>query len=150
MQLCGKCIVFVNITHFNHPTNNVIMKHLTVVFALLIGLGTLPVMAATPPNATGNVLLKTTALNPTDLRITLANLELQNTEVVLKSLDGTRTFFREIIRKHNGYSILVDLEGLGDGKFLLEIEQDDEALHQVIVIDDGQMLMSKVVEDEVS
>ena len=126
------------------------MKHLTVFFTLCFALCAFSAPAATPPAKPGNVLLKTSTLDKNDLRITLANLEQQNTQVELKSIDGKRTFMKEMIRRHNGFSMRVDLDALGDGKYLLEVEQEDEVLHQVIVIEEGRILMSKVVEGKVS
>ncbi len=122
------------------------MKHLTVLFTLCLALGLAPVFASTPPAKPGHLLMRSKLINQQDLRLTLANLEKQYTEVRLVALQGDKIYLRERIKAHNGYSMLIDLSGLEEGRYLLEVYQADESASQVVLVEDGYILLSKVSE----
>ncbi len=131
------------------------MKYLSVVLALCLAL-TIPAIAhsslstnailindPTPPN--GEVQLYVTPLSEKKLDVALANLQYQRTTISLKSLDGTITYYQDVVNKHNGYRRCLNLRELAYGKYMLVVEKGKESHRQVIVLSkDNGMLLSAV------
>lgn len=92
----------------------------------------------------GQLLIKSKVVEQNVLVVQLVNLQQEATRVSIQSLDGDTTFFQENIRKHNGYIRKINLENLKDGRYLIEVTQDDIAKKQVILIRDGQLRLSAV------
>lgn len=109
-----------------------------------IALCTTPLLAAAPADNIDEVIVRTTVVDNYSFRLVLANLQEENTEIVLENLDGTRTLYREFVRDHNGYGKIIDLKKLAFGKYVLRIIQGDQDRHQVIVVNENGLLMSQV------
>ncbi len=77
------------------------------------------------------------------LDIQLINLQQENTQIILRKMKGA-VVFRETVRKHNGYQIRLDLSGLEDGRYVLQVEQDGTFKSQVISLHSGGILLSHI------
>ena len=77
------------------------------------------------------------------LRVQLANLLKKPTVVKLSRLDG-KTLFLDTVRHHNGYLHGLNLRQIQHGTYLLTVEQEDQALQQVVLIKPGMILLSRV------
>ena len=77
------------------------------------------------------------------LVVQLFNLQQQTTKIRLASLDG-ETYLRDRCANHNGYLRLLNLSELPDGRYRLDIMQEDEQATQIILVDDGRILLSDI------
>lgn len=130
------------------------MKYLSVVLALCLAL-TIPAIAhsslstndilTSDPTPKGEVQLYVTPVSEKKLDIALTNLQYQRTTIALKSLDGTITYYQDVVNKHNGYRRCLNLNQLEDGKYMLLVEKGKESRRQVIVLSKANgMLLSAI------
>lgn len=119
------------------------MKYLSFMLALCLAF-TLPVLASEPdPNA--EVQMYVTKVSEKSLDVALTNLQNQRTTISIVSVDRAITYYRDIIKKHNGYRKRLNLSELQDGKYILVVERGTEKRQQVIVLKkDRGMLLSAI------
>ena len=112
------------------------MKRMLVFLVCLFALSTFPAVAADYPTETEpeNILVRTKALNAHSFKLVLANLQQENTRIVLEDISGTRMYFNHTVRKHNGFATVLNLEKVPEGRYVLRIIQNNEALTQVIAL----------------
>ena len=91
-----------------------------------------------------DLLVKTKQVDSRSFRLTLANLQQENTRIILENLSGSSTYFSRFVRNHNGYSTLLNLSKLPDGKYALKVSQNNETLTLVIAIKGDQLLFSQI------
>ena len=76
----------------------------------------------------------------------LVNLQTKLTHVVLTHLDQEETYYRTKVRDHNGFTTSLVLDQAPDGRYLLEVIQDEVKLTQVIVKKGDRLLFSQINE----
>ncbi|MFT5168583.1 MAG: hypothetical protein ACI8P3_003828 [Saprospiraceae bacterium] len=108
--------------------------------SLLFALTTLaPGMANTNPGSyalLGNskVLVKTKLIKEKTFQLQLANLDKKYTYVSLTNLNEDRIYFSEGFRSKNDYLRNINISNLVDGKYLLKVKSNGEALTQIIKV----------------
>lgn len=78
------------------------------------------------------------------LKVQLVNLQKETTIVKLEDMSGTE-FYRRTIKDHNGFARRLDLNQLDNGRYMLKIEQGSKQWVQVVLVDDDQVRVSKIV-----
>lgn len=118
------------------------MKYLSLVLALCLSIS-ITTHAATNPTKNLRATVTTTATKT--LEVTLVNLQQQRTNIMIQSIDGTVVYFKDIVKKHNGYRKKLNLTDLKAGRYLLIVENSDEKLQQVILVkEDNTLLLSSL------
>lgn len=119
------------------------MKYLSLVLALCLSL-TIPAVANVT-NPADEIQMYVTPVSEKTVDVALANLQQQRTTISIVSLDGSTTYYRDIVKKHNGYRKRLHLNELQDGRYVLVVEQGTEKRQQVIVLKKNQgMLLSAI------
>lgn len=89
------------------------------------------------------ILVKTKAIDDEKVHVRLANLQQEMTTVTLETLKGD-VLYSQNVRKHNGYTISLDLAELPDGRYLLRVSQADTELQQVVVKNENGIALSRI------
>lgn len=118
------------------------MKIFKSFFVLALMALTLNASASNDP--IGELQLKSYVQEDNVVILQLYNLQKVNTKVSIQSLDGKTTFFSDHIRKHNGYIRKINLEDLADGRYKIEVEQDEKSMTQVVLVRDNKVQLSSV------
>lgn len=119
------------------------MKYLSLVLALCLSL--IISASANEANPEENVQLYVTPISEKILDLALTNLQQQRTTIAVTNVDGSVTYFRDVVKKHNGYRKRLNFNELQDGKYLLVVTQGTEKFQQVIVLKkDRGMLLSAI------
>lgn len=92
------------------------------------------------PEARFNV--QTEVVDQSNIIYTVYNLQQMITTVRITSIDGENTFYKNVIKKHNGYSEMMRMGQLTDGRYLFEITQGETTKKQVILIRNKQVALS--------
>ncbi|MEM6397386.1 MAG: hypothetical protein AAF741_13645 [Bacteroidota bacterium] len=103
-----------------------------------------PLAAHTLQDDGGDPMNMKTEVDGMDLNLRLTNLQQETTFVNLSTIDGDEVFFTERIAKHNGYAVGLQLDDLPDGRYLLTVKKGDTVKHQVVVIENGDLLLSDI------
>lgn len=111
------------------------MKYLSLLLAVCLAFVALP--ASANPTKPETITVEVKAVNKKTVEVALTNLQRERTDITLQSLDKNTTFYRETLRKHNGFRKRLNLKDLSEGKYLLTIQQSGETYEQVIVIKDA-------------
>lgn len=77
------------------------------------------------------------------MKITLANLQRNDTSIEVTDLDKEAMYYRSTIKKRNGYSLKLDLQKLPVGRYLITVRNSGETLKQVIHVKKDMILLSK-------
>ncbi len=110
------------------------MKFLSLLLAFSLAL-TIPAFAhESYPTKAINVTI--TAVAEKSVQVIISNLQQQTTRITIESLDGSVVYFKDIVKKHNGYHKRLNLRKLKDGKYLLVVQQGNKKHQQVIVLKD--------------
>jgi hypothetical protein len=118
------------------------MKTFKSLFVLALLALSLNVSASNEP--TGEFQVKSYVVENNVVVLQLYNLQQENTEISIQSLDGKTTFFSDYVRNHNGYIRKINLENLTDGRYMIEIEQNKASRTQVVLVRDGKVQLSSV------
>lgn len=70
---------------------------------------------------------------PGGLEVLIANLEQEKTTVSFTSLDTGLFYFKDRIRKHNGYTYNLNFDRLEFGRYLLTVKKGNTVRKQVIL-----------------
>lgn len=89
------------------------------------------------------ILVKTKMIAAEKLHVRLANLQQEMTTVRLETLQG-EMLYSQNVRKHNGYTIALDIADLPNGRYLLRVSQVDTEVQQVIVKDEYGIKLSNI------
>lgn len=121
------------------------MKIFKSFFVLALMALTLNVSAATSNEApTGDMHLKSKVVENNVLVVQLYNLQQEKTKIKIQSLDGQTTFFTDYVNNHNGYIRKINLENLADGRYMIQVEQNDQSRTQVVLVRDSKVQLSSV------
>lgn len=120
-----------------------ILKQLGAV--LLLTAMSLP-MWATPTATPGEITVKTKAVEQKSVAIHLYNLGQEMTTLQIQGRQG-KVYYEKNIFNHNGFSMLLDLEQLPEGSYILYVKQKDEVKSQVVRVTEEGLLLSQVVEE---
>lgn len=82
----------------------------------------------------GKIRLKSKIVEDNAIVVQVFNLQQLPTSVSITDLDGATTYYQKNIRKHNGYSLKLDLNELTDGRYVLEVKQGETIKKQIILI----------------
>lgn len=119
------------------------MKHVKLILAGLC----LSLMAtfgfANPNPDSEHLIMRVKSHEAKSINITLANLQLETTNLTLSSLDGT-VYFSDIIRKHNGYGKSLSLHKVPQGRYVLKVTQKGTELTSVVVVGEEKVKVSRV------
>jgi len=85
-----------------------------------------------------------TEVDGLDLNLRLVNRQQELTYVNLYTVEGDEVFFTERITDHNGYAMALKLHELPEGRYLLTVKKGDTVKHQVVVIENGDVLLSDI------
>lgn len=118
------------------------MKIFKSFFVLALMALTLNASASNEP--TGDLRLKSHVVENHVIVLQLYNLQQAKTKVSIKSLDGETTFFSDLIRNHNGYIQKINLEKLANGRYMLQVEQNQQTKTQVILVRNNKVQLSSV------
>lgn len=92
----------------------------------------------------GKIQVKSKIAEDNAIVVQMFNLQQMPTNVSIIDLQGVTTYFQKNIRKHNGYSLKLDLEGLKDGRYVLEVKQGEVVKRQIILIRDNNPQLSSI------
>jgi len=121
------------------------MKYLSLVLAVCLSVTLVMPVSATTPDVDPEFTLYVKAVKERTVEVALLNLQKEKTSISIQSLDGTKTFYSNIVKDHNGFRKRLNFRNLDYGKYLLVVEQNGEKLTQVIVLDDKHgMLLSDI------
>ncbi|MCO6476467.1 MAG: hypothetical protein J5I94_07590 [Phaeodactylibacter sp.] len=120
-----------------------ILKQLGAV--LLLTAMSLP-MWATPIATPGEITVKTKAVEQKSVAVHLYNLGQETTTLQIQGRQG-KVYYEKNIFNHNGFSMLLDLEQLPEGSYILYVKQKDEVKSQVVRVTEEGLLLSQVVEE---
>ncbi|MCB0559539.1 MAG: T9SS type A sorting domain-containing protein [Lewinellaceae bacterium] len=116
--------------------------------ALLLAAISLPMWAApATANATGEITIKTKAVDSKSIAIYLYNLDKEKTTLQVRDRHGN-VYFQKRINHHNGFSMLLDLEQLPAGSYIIQVNRKDGASSQVVRVMEEGLLLSQIVEKE--
>lgn len=118
------------------------MKRISLFLALCLAMSSFA-FATTTNSADEDPIIRVQPVEKKAFKVHLANLQKETTRVVLTNLNGT-TFFKETIRKHNGYAKKFDLDKMPQGRYLLKVSQGGEDHTKVIYLDEDTMRISGV------
>lgn len=119
-----------------------IMKRFSLFLALCLAMSSFA-FASTSNNADDNPIFRVKPVETKAIQVNLANLQQVTTSISLTDLSG-KTFFKETIRKHNGYAKKFDLEKIPNGRYVLTVKQDGESYSKVIYVDNDAMRISGI------
>ena len=116
--------------------------------ALLMAAISLPMWAAPATlTPTGEITFKTKTVENKSVAILLYNLDKEKTTVQVQDRQG-KVYYEKRINHHNGFSMLLDLEQLPEGSYVIQVSRKDGKTSQVVrVMEDGLML-SQIVDKE--
>jgi len=123
------------------------MKIRILMATLMMATLTLTAFPASGTDFTGDVQLKSKVVDDHSLQFQVFNLEQQWTLIELRTMDGSKTYFKKHVIRHNGFLKRLNLESLPNGRYLLTVTQNDEELSQVVVKKDDQIMLSQVTEE---
>lgn len=118
------------------------MKRFSLFLALCLAMTSFANATTTNP-ANDDPIFRIKPVETKVFQINLANLQKKPTSVSLTNLKGT-TFFKETIRNHNGYARKLNLGQLPNGRYVLTVKQNGEALSKVIYVDKDAMRISGI------
>ncbi|PHN03254.1 T9SS type A sorting domain-containing protein [Flavilitoribacter nigricans] len=118
------------------------MKIFKSFFVLALMAMTLNASASNEP--TGELRLKSHVVESNVVVLQLYNLQQEKTKVSILSLDGETAYFTDYIRNHNGYIRKINLEELTDGRYMIQVEQNEQSKTQVILVRDSKVQLSSV------
>ncbi|MCB9289614.1 MAG: hypothetical protein H6560_20080 [Lewinellaceae bacterium] len=114
--------------------------------ALLLAAISLPVWAASSVNTIGgDITVKTRTVEAKSIAVQLYNLDKENTLLQVKDQQGN-VYFEKSIHNHNGFSMILDLESLPEGTYLLSVNREDGNKTQVVRVMDNRLLLSQIVD----
>lgn len=129
--------------YFKFFKPDLIMKIFKSFFVLALMALTLNVSAANDvPN--GEMRLKSKVVEQNVLVVQLYNLQQAKTKIKIQSLDGKTTFFSDFVNNHNGYIRKINLENLTDGRYKIQVEQNDQSRTQVVLVRGSKVQLSSV------
>ncbi|CAH1002398.1 hypothetical protein LEM8419_03292 [Neolewinella maritima] len=97
-------------------------------------------VAAPTAKAAVEPLITRTMVVDQQLGIVLANLERVRTRVSITRMGSGEAIFQKHIKRHNGYSAMLNLKHLDDGRYVITVKKGDVVRKQV-VLKDGDLLM---------
>lgn len=119
------------------------MIRLICLAALCFTLSTLPTLGAdAPADEIEKVLVRTNVVDDYALQLRLANLQQEVTRVEIKHMTRKIAYFTDVIRNHNGYAAQIDLSDLPQGRYLLEISQQNESRKVVLRVNEHGLFVS--------
>lgn len=98
--------------------------------------------ANTPPKEGTPVLIYLDAEGGDLLKLRLANLQRKTTYVRLADMDGYN-YFEETVQDHNGFSTLLNLRKVPNGRYIIQAKQDDAMVSVVVRIQEDLILISQ-------
>lgn len=116
------------------------MKNL--IFSLLALFVLTPAPAAALDSLETEPLIVRSQVMVGGLEVLLANLEQSKTVLTLINLDTKREMFSDRVRKHNGYSYMLNLDKLKKGRYLLSVTKGKEVRQQVLLVTKDEILCS--------
>ena len=117
------------------------MKRFFVMFTMLTVFGASTIFANDFLDLEPRIYVK--HVEGKSFKLQLANLMQKTTKVTISDLkDGL--YFEAYVSKHNGYARKIILDGVNDGRYLLNVSQDGVTYSKVMVIKDGEIQFSKV------
>ncbi len=120
----------------------------TRLFVLVLTLAAFS-LRATPiamPAPAGKMFLHTYQASDGDMVLRLVNLQARDTRVTFTHLDRQQVYYRTTVRDHNGFATELVLRDAPNGRYLLQVAQTGTTLTQVIVVKNGALTFSNVVE----
>ena len=99
-----------------------------ILFLCLLGT-CVPALASTPAEP----LITNSSVVEQQLFLTLANLEQQRTLVTVTKLDSDYRHYTKLVRNHNGFSAVLDLDRLPRGRYVVTVKKGDTLRRQVIL-----------------
>ncbi|MDX1941255.1 MAG: hypothetical protein SFU99_11935 [Saprospiraceae bacterium] len=121
------------------------MKYLSLLLALCLAISVPTFVSAHNFTVEPQVNVNVKTVKERTVEISLFNLQQERTSISIQSLDGETTYFKNVIKDHNGYRKRLNLKDLAFGRYLLVIEQNGKKMQQVIVLDEENgMLLSDV------
>ena len=117
------------------------MKRLFVMFAMLTVFGVSTTFANDVVDSEPKIYVK--HIEGKSFKLQLANLMQKTTKVTISDLQEG-LYFEAYVSKHNGYARKIILDGVKDGRYLLNVSQDGVTYSKVMLIKDGEIQFSKV------
>lgn len=117
------------------------MKTLFLSAILLSSFVSVPLETGNPSNPEEPLIVRSQA-GITGLEVILANLEQEATKISLTDLDKDEVYFSEVIRKHNGYSMNLQLDKLPEGRYLLSVKKGEALRRQVLLKTEAGLMCS--------
>lgn len=118
------------------------MKRFSLFLAMCLAISSFA-FAGTSSTPDEDPIFRVKPIESKSFQVTLANLKKTTTSISLTNLSGT-TFFKETIKKHNGYSKKLNLNKLPNGRYVLTVKQNGEKYSKVIYVDDDAMRISGI------
>ncbi|MFK7933794.1 MAG: hypothetical protein AB8G22_09800 [Saprospiraceae bacterium] len=109
----------------------------------LATLFTLSLSASPMPTIDWN--LTTTVAQNKMIHLKINNLNQAATRVYLTDLQEEMEYFAKRIRKHNGFSKVLDLSELPNGRYLLKVQNKSGVQQQIILIRDQMVVTSHTI-----
>ena len=114
---------------------------------LLMAAMSLPLWAGSTLSADpAEVVFRSQVTGEKSVKIQLYNLAKEKTTLQVQNFDG-KILFKQQIRNHNGYSLLLNLGQLPEGNYIIQVSQEDGAKAQVVRVNEDGLLLSKVVDE---
>jgi hypothetical protein len=110
------------------------MKRFGIFLAFVFALSVLPATAHTygdPGNGVSCIIKPT---GEKTFKLQLVNLKEQRATITIENLEGTTSYYREIVKNHNGYARNIDIKNLPAGKYLLTVQTKDQKITRVIAV----------------
>ncbi|MCB0546843.1 MAG: hypothetical protein KDD19_04595 [Phaeodactylibacter sp.] len=114
--------------------------------ALLLAAISLPLWAAPAITSPGEITFRTRAIDQKSIAVQLYNLAQETTTLQVQNREG-QVYFEKRISKHNGFSMLLDLEQLPEGSYILSVKRKDGVKTQVVRVTEDGLLLSQITEE---
>jgi hypothetical protein len=118
------------------------MKRILLTLALAM-----PLLIAQAKDKVIELVLLNTKVEAKNLVVNVANLQKERSVLRLKSLRDNDVLYSKTITDHNGFCTRLNLEGLPQGRYVLELEQKSGNMNQVVVVDQESIVVSQVTRD---
>lgn len=112
----------------------------SLLFSLLV-CTCVPALAMSAPDT--DPLITRSSIDGYSLQLGLANLEGVRTEVTLTGLDNGDIFYRQLVKKHNGFRSGLDLSDLTAGRYLITVTKGETVRRQVILKTEAGVMCSQ-------
>jgi len=116
--------------------------------ALLLAALTFPAFATpTVDVSPADAKVKTKAVEQKSIAVQLYNLGEEATTLEVESRDGT-LYYQKRIKGQNGFGIVLNLESLPEGAYMLSVNRKEGVQTQIFRITEEGVLLSQIVERE--